>query len=502
MAQNHDTTYAGDRFFSTPSASVDGHLDFAVKLSLDYGHRPLRIIDKQTGEVVPNGVLLRNQLYMNLDASFTLYEHIKIAVGLPVAVYQSGERMSGSQALKTTAFSDIRAGVRVAFLGTEKDGFSLGLQADVWFPVGSRENFAGDDDFCGHPRLILSGLVGDHFAYSAAVGAMIRRHHLLRLVEVGSAVTYSAAAAYLGFDKRLQIGLEFFGSTTPSSGNSPIGARMCLSSVTFGLGVGTALTDAPGAAVFRGLANVDWSPGRTCGVTDSDGDGIPDKSDACLAERGIETDNPKTHGCSDRDGDGIPDMVDACPEEAGVYRGDPRTDGCPDTDGDGIVGKFDACPEEKGHYSEDPRKNGCPALAVLRKKSVVILKQVQFDFGKATIRPVSNKLLAKVAQILEDYPEIQLLAVDGHTDNCGSHAINMKLSQNRADAVRGWLVKEGKIAPSRRLANGYGPGRPIGTNTTDEGCQANRRVEFNLVSRAEQAEEAPAAQPWLREGGR
>lgn len=580
-AQNYDPSYAGDRFFTTPSATVQGHFSPALKLTGNYAYKPLRIIDKASGNTISNGVLLKDQLYLHVDASLALWDRLMIAVGVPVAVYQDGDQPD----LKTTSMADMRAGLRLTLFGTEEDAFALGVQGDVWFPTGDPEQFTGDEGLRAHPRLVASGLLGERFAYSAAVGAMVREHHDLGIAEVGSAITYSGALAYLAWDKRFQIGPEIFGSTTPSSKDSPVeamlGARLCASSFTFGLGAGTAITDAAGAAAFRGVADIAWIPGKTCGKADADGDGIPDaddacpndagvpsdhskyngcpdrdgdgipdKFDACPDDAGIATEDPKTNGCPDRDADGIPDIADACPDEAGSANndpkvngcpdkdgdgivdkldacpnepgpatGDPRTEGCPDRDGDGIVDKFDACPDEAGPandnpryngcpdrdgddipdkfdacpdkpgpFSEDPKKNGCPAVAVLRKGAIVILQQVQFDTGKATIRRQSDALLTEVAEILREHPEITSLAVDGHTDNRGSHATNVRLSQNRANAVRDWLVKRGKVEASRLTARGFGPDKPIDTNDTEEGRQKNRRVEFNIISQTEQPE--------------
>jgi outer membrane protein OmpA-like peptidoglycan-associated protein len=95
---------------------------------------------------------------------------------------------------------------------------------------------------------------------------------------------------------------------------------------------------------------------------DKDGDGIPDKVDACPEVAGEKSDDPKKHGCPpDRDEDGIVDRADACPLEPGEKSDDPRKNGCPpDKDGDGIVDREDACPEVIGMKSEDPKKNGCP----------------------------------------------------------------------------------------------------------------------------------------------
>ncbi|WP_437958249.1 OmpA family protein [Sorangium sp. So ce119] len=220
---------------------------------------------------------------------------------------------------------------------------------------------------------------------------------------------------------------------------------------------------------------------------DRDKDGITDDVDACPDQAGPASDDPKANGCPpppDRDSDTIPDPSDACPEIPGVATTDPATNGCPgDTDGDGIRDDKDACPNEKGKADEDPKQNGCPVAVRVTETEIVILQQVQFDTGKATIRPVSDELLDEVAGVLKDHPEILKIEVQGHTDDRGTRQFNTKLSQARAESVQRALVERG-IAADRLQAKGYGPDVPIAENKTEAGRQKNRRVQFNIVEKA------------------
>ena len=219
---------------------------------------------------------------------------------------------------------------------------------------------------------------------------------------------------------------------------------------------------------------------------DRDGDGILDKDDACPDEPGVADPDPKKNGCpkpADRDEDGIPDVEDACPDIKGVRTSDPATNGCPpDTDGDGIRDDKDACPNEKGVPDPDPTKNGCPKAVRVTEKEIVILEQVQFDTGKATIKKASDSLLDQVAAVLAEHPEILRLEVQGHTDTRGTPEFNQGLSQKRADAVDKALVTRG-IDPKRLAAKGYGQDVPIADNDSDAGRQKNRRVEFKILEK-------------------
>lgn len=104
---------------------------------------------------------------------------------------------------------------------------------------------------------------------------------------------------------------------------------------------------------------------------------------------------------------------------------------------------------------------------------------LQFELGKATIKPISFPSLDVLAQTLKDAPDWKL-RITGHTDNTGSEPFNLKLSKARAEAVKGYLVSKG-IDPTRITTDGLGSSKPIASNATAEGRNANRRVEFLIV---------------------
>lgn len=231
-----------------------------------------------------------------------------------------------------------------------------------------------------------------------------------------------------------------------------------------------------------------------CPPPDVDKDGIPDQADACPAEAGPRSDDPKQNGCPppiDTDADGVFDPVDACPKIAGVQTKDPTTNGCPgDSDGDGVRDDLDACPHEKGPDGPDPAARGCPKLVRVTSDEIVILEQVQFETNKAAIKATSDALLASIAQVLQEHPEISMIEVQGHTDNRGKKKRNAKLSQERADGVVRVLVSRG--VDGRRLsAKGYGQDAPIASNDSDEGRQKNRRVQFLITARTSTDDKAP-----------
>ena len=107
---------------------------------------------------------------------------------------------------------------------------------------------------------------------------------------------------------------------------------------------------------------------------------------------------------------------------------------------------------------------------------IVNMSDVLFDFNKYTLKPDAREKLAKVSGILLSYPNLQL-QVEGYTDNIGSDEYNQKLSEERADAVRDYLVSQG-VAQTNIAAAGYGKADPVADNSTSSGRAENRRVQL------------------------
>ncbi len=238
-----------------------------------------------------------------------------------------------------------------------------------------------------------------------------------------------------------------------------------------------------------------------CPATDTDGDGVPDETDQCVSVAGVA----RYKGCPipDTDGDGVNDELDKCPEIAGSS----KYDGCPipDTDGDGVndendkcpqvagAAKYDGCPvpdrDKDGVNDEDDAcpdaagsatNKGCPEI---RKETVekvqYAAKNIFFKTGSDIISPESFEGLNEVAEILKTYAHTTM-KIDGHSDNTGTTAGNLVLSQKRADAVKTYLVSKG-VESGRLSTMGYGQTKPIADNKTKAGQAANRRVELTLL---------------------
>lgn len=142
-----------------------------------------------------------------------------------------------------------------------------------------------------------------------------------------------------------------------------------------------------------------------------------------------------------------------------------------DNDADGIPNVNDACGGTPTNYEVDA--NGCPIMV---DSTIYQTLYVEFDSNQSTLKPAYYNEVAKLADIMEQYPSGRML-LEGHTDSQGSDAYNMQLSFARASEIRNLLVREFNIDPRRIEASGAGESQPIASNGTEQGRAANRRVE-------------------------
>lgn len=212
-----------------------------------------------------------------------------------------------------------------------------------------------------------------------------------------------------------------------------------------------------------------------CPMPDQDKDGIEDGRDVCPSEPGPEL----SRGCplKDRDKDEVEDDVDQCPDLAGPA----DRQGCPesDLDRDNIPNVLDTCAKEPGPLDN----RGCPAHEVprvtLTRKQIELTEKVFFVPGQSRVRTDSFEVLNWVAKVILEHPELPLIVVGAHVDDRVTNA--QRLTQARAEEVRAYLIQRG-IAPDRLQAKGYGSERPIASNATSIGREANRRIEFTIVT--------------------
>jgi OOP family OmpA-OmpF porin len=246
-----------------------------------------------------------------------------------------------------------------------------------------------------------------------------------------------------------------------------------------------------------------WEDQNGCPDKDNDGDGVEDASR--LDENRIWVnldqkegedcrDNPEDpdgfedeDGCPDPDNDkdGKLDPDDGCPNDPEDLDNFEDDDGCPekDNDKDGFLDPDDTCPNEPEDLDQFQDDDGCPdgsaALDPCRIKvdGKIMFDSAKYDLNSKKYKDQNAKLLDDVVKVLKDNPEVTV-EIGGHTDSKGSDKSNEKLSQNRVNSVRDYIVSKG-IDASRITAKGYGESVPVASNQNPEGREQNRRVEFN-----------------------
>ncbi len=142
-----------------------------------------------------------------------------------------------------------------------------------------------------------------------------------------------------------------------------------------------------------------------------------------------------------------------------------------------LTGKHGLTIVEKGLMTQDITANADALMSDLRATGHASVQGIYFDTGKSEIKPESEQAISEIAKLLKNDAALKVFVV-GHTDNIGNLEANMKLSQDRAEAVVQALVRSYGTAPTRLKSFGNGPCAPVASNDTEEGKARNRRVEL------------------------
>ncbi|MDH4282868.1 MAG: OmpA family protein [Myxococcales bacterium] len=515
--------------FATSTPDGQGHARFGFMVWMDYSDDALQIAGQH---------IVHKQLTGHLMVNLGLWDHLVLFADLPYHFLIRDEN-SAVPNLKDQNLGDFYFGARGNLYGTRDDVFQIALQAALTVNTASLassgQTFAGQADTSPHIggwfELLLNFNAGEFVRIPLQVGYKLGTERGIGPAAsdfIGNEFTFGGGVLLMLGQDHFMISAEAFGRTQANSTvnfwtetGTPVevlGGFKWLPEFGFTLGVGGS------AGVTSGYGAPDWRVFGMLGYTmpaeeeapDADKDGIPDATDQCPNEAedfdrfededgcpdpdndgdGILDANDKcpneaedidgfedADGCpdSDNDGDGILDVDDKCPNDAGP----PENKGCPDPDrdGDGVPDRIDNCPDEPG----TAENQGCQAkqLVVIGDGQLEILEKVFFKTGSAKLQKRSWALLDNVAAVLIAHPEIKKIRVEGHTDATGSLKYNLILSKKRANTVVRYLVGRGQVNPSRLVAQGFGPKRPLVPNArTNEERALNRRVEFHIVKKA------------------
>lgn len=497
---------AGDAASTVASPEVSGDGLLRARIGFSHLRAPLRLLT----ELQLEHRVVRQQSWVHAGASYAFAHRVLVYAELPLLLDQSGApapdlTASAARPASSQALGDARLGTRVRVWSGHPYALSVAAGAEMTLPSGDADSYAGDGSVTGR-AFALVGAASSGLRWAVELGGVLRPSRAFPGVlptRVGRSVTAAAVLQFpLDRGRRFWLGPEVAANsavgdgtrlfdTRSSFGHLLLGARYrpfsgALQATAAG---GPGLGQAPGAADYLLMFSLGWAPESPAPPPDQDADGIPDSTDMCLRLPGTPSRYALLHGCPpeplDSDEDSIPDAFDACPRLAGEATARRLTHGCPpglDGDADGVPDASDACPREAGSKSGVAEQNGCKARASasLRAEQIVISEQVQFETDTAHLLPTSAAVLAAVADVLRRHPQVELVEVQGHTDNAGSPEHNAQLSRERASAVVAALSGLG-IDAARLVARGYGQERPLADNADERGRAQNRRVEFRVV---------------------
>jgi outer membrane protein OmpA-like peptidoglycan-associated protein len=439
---------------------VPQHLGFGFGLFLHYEFDG--VIDRDR----PNNVerqVLKHGLTFDFMGSIGFGGFFELALALPVNALWTGTPtvFDGQRLEAQPGIGDVRLVPKFAWqFGKTNLNFGIGFMVPIGFPSGNDNALAGTGGFTFDPTL-LAAIGGWRWNLTLNLGFRGRVPGKTPDF-TGPEELHWGLAATFGLLRARKIGLdlvvEFVGGWQPNA-----------------LGSGTIAVplEVDGGLVLKILREWSIYLGSAGGL--DNGLATPDVR-AILGVRYAHH-VPGDDRFKDSDHDGIRNLEDRCPDEPEDEDGFEDNDGCPepDNDHDGVLDDDDECPDQAGPRGND----GCPerGQVILRRGRIYIIGKVHFDTGSAHIQKRSNALLDQIAFLMKEHREIHQVVIEGHTDNVGPPDLNLRLSRERADAVKVALVERG-VHHERLRTQGFGESHPMAPNRTRAGRAKNRRVEF------------------------
>jgi outer membrane protein OmpA-like peptidoglycan-associated protein len=398
----------------------------------------------------------------------------------------------------------------------------LALAASVWLPTATDDAWLGAGATSGQLRLIAEARRG-RLRGALNAGVRVRAGGAAEYMDaptampgtgvrltLGAALPVGGAVAYALSPGKLDALVEGWALVPlDGAGYAPVealaGLKVHLATASHltiggGLGVGPDAGN-PDARAFLAIVFEPGRPSRThvtipdappaprpaTGPGDRDGDGIIDSLDGCPDDPEDFDRIQDGDGCpeDDADKDLISDEADLCALVAEDLDAVEDDDGCPedDADHDRIADKDDRCPTRAENRNGVEDDDGCPDsdMITFTDGGFETLKPIHFEFDSAVIKPESYPVVRAVAEALRMHAHIARMEIGGHTDSRGSATYNLRLSRERAAAVKAFLVGEG-IDPGRLESEGYGETRPLDPRDRETAWAKNRRVEFLILS--------------------
>jgi large repetitive protein len=438
-----------DGFTSVEGARPPEAADLQLKLWGDGARNPLMVV---SGDGTRTAVV-QHRIGAWLSGQTHLLGPLSLAVQVPMTVQQSGDlSLLGQGGSLASGFGNLRLTPRVALLRQRSGGVDAAVQATLELPTAKANSLTGDDRVAG--QLLLA--VGRRFSFANAVpiievvgnvSVTLRPPRDIADVRLGNELGLAMAAALYpvrSVPARVFAELEARGALRSafSSAAAPaewrLGGSLCLwRGLTADLAAGAGLNHGVGAPAGRLVFGLGWSAA----------------------------------GCAPPEPDGV-GMADAPPQ---------------------VVERVVTREVVREVVKEVPQACAAPALAaapIAEGAKLVLKGKIYFDAGRATLKARSLSVLDDALEQVRSHPEAKKLRIEGYTDDRGSAARNLSISQARAEAVVDYLVQKG-VDRQRLVAQGFGRTQPVAPNSTAAGRELNRRVEFRVIESAVES----AAQP-------
>lgn len=475
-----------------PASGGDGTLGVEGATPLPDGVDPIELqllLDGALNPVRPPPPRIDRRLGGWVSMQGRVDSRISLSVQIPVTLREDGDLGGPGGTAIGAGVGDVRVGVRAALLS--RPGFALAGQAVLELATSQPQALTGDGRLGVEALLSGARRLSEKIELLGNALVRFRPPRDLGNASLGShlglraAAIYSIRPALRGYlELEAQASLREL-SVLTSPAEWRLGLRACaLGRLAFDAAAGTRLDSGLGAPDLRILLSVRYTPAACAAST-----AVPEPPiDALLAEIAAARDLRDALARAEEEAtasasrtalrDGLAEAEERAAARARAVReADER-----DSDEDGIPDVLDNCPFEKGPVIN----RGCPMSqrqkVAMREDRIDILEKVQFAPGSARIRPRSFAMLSQVVSVLKTHPDVARVQVEGHTDSTGSARINTALSQARAESVVAYLVSHG-VDASRLVPRGFGPSRPLGSNVTRAGREANRRVEFRVLER-------------------
>jgi len=384
----------------------------------------------------------------------------------------------------------------------------IGLIASLYLPTATKDAFLGEAKLTPQIMGILDKEFGRERRLRISLNAGMRLRQTTTFTDAGedgadptmgtitasAEIPFGAGIAYAISKQKFDVVGELIGSVPlgDHADYQPLeavaGVKLYLARNSFlSLGAGRGLMPAKGANPdVRAFIGIVFEPS----LGDRDGDSILDNVDKCPDDPEDFDDFQDEDGCPDLDNDNdrILDVDDLCPNDPEDYDSFEDEDGCPDTDNDKdmILDVDDKCPNEKETYNNVDDKDGCPdeerGVVKLKESEIITMKPINFKLDSDVIESNSFYILDAVVATMKGNPDISLIEVAGHTDEQGSDAHNLDLSERRAASVVRYLTEHG-VEDKRLGSQGYGESIPKIDEHTQRAYAINRRVEFVILKR-------------------